>query len=180
MMRALAFLTALLASPAAAQSIAGGTVDPAPIAAAQAQAKADAALATAQAAQQAAAVACAPGSMMPRAEAVTASAGTATTCKRSDEIPLRISCTVSGVTGANGTGPVTWPAMASVPKLTITPYITSTETLPYRCYPVTGTVTTTGATIKCFRDRAILAILQLPVEAAPAGVTFDVFALPGS
>lgn len=106
--------------------------------------------------------------------------GSSNLVRRNDAQAPRVSRTVSGTTTTGGTAVVTWTAMASVPKLVVTPYVASTETLPPRCYPVAGSVTAAGATIKCYRDRALLALLQLPAEAAPAGIQFDVLALPGS
>jgi len=122
-----------------------------------------------------------PSDAVPMPDMATAGAiGSSPRYRRPDDQAPRISRTVSGTTGTAGTAAVTWAAMPSVPKLTVTPYVGSAETLPARCYPVVGTITTTGATIKCYRDRALLALLQLPAEVAPAGIQFDVLVLPGS
>jgi hypothetical protein len=187
-------IAALVAGPVGAQTISS---PPAPAAAAvdtsnlatkaEAKAASDAAAAaqsTATAAQTAAAAAQAaipvPASTTPGMEMVGGAAGTTNTFRRGDAIQPRISRTVSGTTSAAGTAAVTWQAMGSVPKLVVTPYVTSTETQVPTCYPVTGTVTTTGATIKCFRTQTLLGLGLIPFTVAPAGVQFDVLALPGS
>ncbi|WCT73913.1 hypothetical protein PQ455_01380 [Sphingomonas naphthae] len=121
-----------------------------------------------------------PSSSAPPMEMIGGAVGNSLVYRRADDVQPRISRTVSGVTGAAGTAIVTWAALPSVGKLTVTPYVSSTETKPPRCYPVIGTVTTTGATIKCFVDKSLLALGVLPSEAAGAGVQFDVLALPGS
>jgi len=96
----------------------------------------------------------------------------------------RISRTVSGTTVTGGTGTVSWPAMSSVPKLTVTPYVASGALQAPICTPVAGTVTTTGATIKCWSTQSvtvsILGAVIAPITTAAAGIQFDVLALPGS
>lgn len=124
--------------------------------------------------------ACPPASSMPPMEAVAATAGSATTCRRSDAVQPRISRSVSGVTGADGTAAITWPAMPSVPKVDVTPYVGASDTQVPACFPVTGTVTTTGATIKCYKTQSILGLGIAPYAAATAGVAFDILVLPAS
>lgn len=143
-----------------------------------AQTAADNAASAAAAAQAAIPV---PASTIPGMEMVGGAAGSTNTFRRGDAVQPRISRTVSGTTGSNGQAAVTWPSMASIPKLTVTSYVASTAvTLPPTCYPVTGTVTTTGATIKCYVDQTILGLGLVPRANAAAGVAFDVLALPGS
>ncbi|MFK4871661.1 hypothetical protein [Novosphingobium sp. ZW T3_23] len=142
-----------------------------------AQAAAESAAAAAAAAQAAIPV---PASSVPGMEMVGGAAGSTNTYRRGDAVQPRISRTVTGTTGSAGTAAVTWPAMAAVPKLVVTPYVTAAETQVPTCYPVTGTVTTTGATIKCFRTQTLLGLGLIPFTVAPAGVQFDVLALPGS
>jgi len=143
-----------------------------------AQTAADNAASAAAAAQAAIPV---PATTIPTMEAIGGAAGSTNTFRRGDAVQPRISRTVSGTTGSNGQGAVTWPAMQSVPKLTVTSYVASTATtLPPSCYPVAGTVTTTGATIKCYIDQTILGLGLVPRANAAAGVAFDVLALPGS
>lgn len=143
--------------------------------------------AAANAAQQAAlaaAVACKPGMIVPPMEVVGGSAGSGDACRLDNAVQPRISRTVSGTTVAGGTGAVTWPAMTSVPRLTVTPYVASNAAQAPMCFPVAGSVTTTGATVKCFTSQSvtvsILGAVVAPVTTAAAGVTFDVLALPTS
>jgi hypothetical protein len=142
-----------------------------------AQTAADNAATAAAAAQAAIPV---PATTIPTMEAIGGAAGSTNTFRRGDAVQPRISRTVSGVTLATGLGAVAWATMQSVPKLTVTPYVTSTETQVPTCYPVIGTVTTTGATIKCFKTQTLLGLGLIPFTVAPAGVQFDVLALPGS
>ncbi|KTR81593.1 hypothetical protein NS277_16440 [Novosphingobium barchaimii] len=116
--------------------------------------------------------------------ATSGQVGTSPRYRRPDDQAPRISRTVSGTTTTGGSGAVTWPAMPSIPKLTVTPYVTSNAVQAPICLPVTGTVTTTGATIKCWSTQTItvsvLGPVVAPITAAAAGVQFDVLALPGS
>lgn len=122
-----------------------------------------------------------PSSSVPAPDMATSGViGSSPRYRRIDDQAPRISRTVSGVTLSTGSGAVTWPEMSSVPKLTVTPYVSSTETLPPACYPVLGTVTTTGATIRCYKTQSILGLGLVPFTVAPSGVQFDVLALPGS
>jgi len=122
-----------------------------------------------------------PSESPPTPDMATAgSLGSSPRYRRPDDQAPRISRTVSGVTGAAGTAALTWPAMPGVPKLTVTPYVSSADTQVPTCFPVVGTITTTGATIKCFRTQSILGLGLVPFVVAPAGVQFDVLALPAS
>lgn len=122
-----------------------------------------------------------PATSIPPADmAASGAAGSSPQYRPIDAQAPRVSRTVSGVTGAAGTAAITWAAMPSIPKLTVTPYVGSADTQVATCYPVVGTVTTTGATIKCFRTQTLLGLGLVPFIVAPAGVQFDVLALPGS
>lgn len=172
-----AFLLALqVVSPLAQPTPA--TVD------ATARSAAAAAQTAAQQAAQAAAVACKPGATIPPMEIVGGSAGSGDACRLDNAVQPRISRTVTGVTVSGGTGVVSWPAMPSVPRLTVTPYVASSATQAPMCFPVTGSVTITGATIKCYTSQSvtvsILGAVVAPITTAAAGVTFDVLALPQS
>lgn len=138
----------------------------------------------ADAAALAAAAACQPSATVPPMETVGGSTGSGDACRLANAIQPRISRTVTGTTVAGGTGTVTWPAMTAVPKLTVTPYVASSAAQAPLCFPVSGSVTTTGATIKCFTSQSvtvsILGAVVAPVTTAAAGVTFDVLALPQS
>lgn len=147
----------------------------------------NAAAAAADAAQQAAlaaAVACKPGATVPPMEIVGGSAGSGDACRLDNAVQPRISRTVTGTTVAGGSGAVTWPAMPSVPRLTVTPYVASSAVQAPMCFPVAGSVSTTGATIKCFTSQSVtvslLGAVVAPITTAAAGVTFDVLALPTS
>jgi len=126
-----------------------------------------------------------PATSVPPADMSTAGAvGSSPQYRPIDAQAPRISRTVSGVTATGGTGVVTWPEMPSVPKLTVTPYVASNALQAPICLPVTGTVTVTGATIKCWSTQAVtvslLGAVVAPLTTAAAGVQFDVLALPGS
>lgn len=146
-------------------------------AAAQAKSAADAAAAKA-------AAACQPSATVPPMETVNGYGGSGDACRLANAVQPRISRTVQGVTVAGGTGTVTWPAMPSPPRLTVTPYVASSAASAPLCFPVAGTVTVTGATIKCFTTQTVtvslLGAVVAPITTAAAGVTFDVLALPAS
>lgn len=149
-----------------------------------ARSAAAAAQTAAQQAAAAAALACQPSATIPPMEIVGGSAGSGDACRLANAVQPRISRTVSGTTVTGGTGAVTWPAMSSVPRLTVTPYVASSAVQAPMCFPVAGSVTTTGATIKCFTSQSvtvsILGAVVAPITTAAAGVTFDVLALPTS
>lgn len=140
--------------------------------------------AAADAAALAAAAACQPSATIPPMETIGGSAGSGDACRLANAVQPRISRTVQGVTASGGTGSVTWPAMPSPPRVTVTPYVASSAVQAPMCFPVAGTVTITGATIKCFTSQSvtvsILGAVVAPVTTAAAGVQFDVLALPAS
>lgn len=144
------------------------------------QAQITAAATAANIARTAALSACQPSASVPPMEMVGGAAGSGDTCRLANAIQPRISRMVSGVTTSAGSGVITWPAMPTMPKLTVTPYVAANATQVPACYPVTGTVTVTGATIACYMTQTILGLGLVPFAKATAGVTFDVLALPGS
>lgn len=122
-----------------------------------------------------------PSSSVPMPDmAASGVVGSSPQYRRVDDQAPRVTRSVSGVTVANGTAAVTWPAMPSVPKLLTQPYVAMNAVITYDCYPVIGTVTVSGATFKCFEDQSLLGIGLFPRKAATAGVQFDVFVFPGS
>jgi len=101
--------------------------------------------------------------------------------RRPDDQAPRLSRVVkSAVAGTDGTVAVSWPAMPSVPGLQLTPYAALGTANPARCYPVAGTVTASGATIRCVRPTSVLSLGILPADVSAPGTVFDVLALPGS
>lgn len=177
-MRVIGILLAFVASPVAAQvSYPPLAVDPATLAS---KAEVQAAQTAASAAQSAASNACQPDPSVPPMETVGGSAGSGAACRLANSVQPRISRMVSGVTTSAGSGVVTWPAMPATPKLTVTPYVAANAVQVPACYPVTGTVTTTGATIACYMTQTLLGLGLVPFARSTAGVTFDVLALPGS
>ena len=134
----------------------------------------------ADSARTAAMSACQPSASVPPMETVGGAAGSGDTCRLANAVQPRISRMVSGVTTSAGSGVISWPAMPAVPKLTVTPYVAANATQVPACYPVTGTVTVTGATIACYMTQTILGLGLVPFAKATSGVTFDVLALPGS
>lgn len=126
-----------------------------------------------------------PSSTAPVADmAVDGAVGSSPRYRRVDDQAPRISRTVTGSTLSTGLGVVTWPAMTAPPKLTVTPYVASGASQAPICFPVIGTVTNTGATIRCFTTQSVtvslLGAVVAPLTTAAAGVTFDVLALPAS
>jgi hypothetical protein len=117
-------------------------------------------------------------STVPPMETPSGTAGSSTTVRRGDAIQPRITRTVTCVTVTGGTCAVTWAALPSVPTVFPIPVIASGGTQPIPCYPVSGTITTTGATIKCFQTQSILGLGLLPFTTGPAGVTVQVLAIP--
>lgn len=135
----------------------------------------------AQAASEAAAAMPQPSSVVGAAEMVGGSAGSTMTYKRGDWVPPRISRAVQGTTGSNGTAVVSWAEMPTAsPRLMVTEYVQSSATQVPKCFPVSGTLSATGVTVKCYLTQSILGLGLLPYTVAPAGVVFDVIALPNS
>lgn len=179
-MRYLLAALALFASPAAAQVVAYPTsVD------VDARAAALQATTAAQSAQDAAASKCTATPAVPTMETVGGSPGTDIgQCRPVNSVQPRISRTVSFTTGTTGTIAVTWPAMTAVPLVFPIPNVANAATQGALCYPVAGTITTTGATIKCYTTQSVtvslLGAVVAPLTTAGAGVTGQVLAIPAS
>jgi len=126
----------------------------------------------------------APASTVPGMEVVGGAAGSTMTFRRGDAVQPRITRTVTFTTTSGGTASVTWVAMPSVPLVFPFANIASGATQGSLCYPVSGTITTTGATIKCFTTQSvtvsILGAVVAPITTAAAGVTGQVLAIPAS
>lgn len=187
---------ALLGAPAAAQVIyPPAVIDPSALPSKAdvqaATAAANAAAVVANAAQTAAASKCAATPVVPPMEVVGGSAGTSTAgCRPVNSVQPRITRSASFTTTAGGSATVTWPAMNDTSGNPITPLvfpipnIATGATQAPSCYPITGTITSTGVTLKCFTTQSvtvsILGSTVAPITAAAAGVTGQVLAIPGS
>jgi len=146
---------------------------------------ANAAQAAATAAQTAAASKCAATPVVPGMEVVGGAAGTTGVgCRPVNSVQPRITRSVPFTTGAVGTVAVTWADMGAVPLVFPIPNIANGATQGPVCYPVTGTITSTGATIKCFTTQSVtvslLGAVVAPIVTAGAGITGQVLAIPVS
>ena len=124
--------------------------------------------------------ACMPMAAIPPTETVGGAAGSGSTCRLANAIQPRISRTVAFTTAANGSAVVTWADMGLVPLVFPIASIANAATQVPACYPVSGTITSTGVTIKCFVTQSILGLGLAPFTSAAAGVTGQVLALPVS
>lgn len=146
---------------------------------------AQAALDAANAAQTAAAAKCAATPVVPPMEVVGGAAGTATAgCRPVNSVQPRITRSVAFTTITGGTATVTWTDMGAVPYVFPIPNIANGAVQAPACYPVSGTISSTGATIKCFTTQtvtvSILGATVAPITTAAAGVTGQVLAIPAS
>jgi hypothetical protein len=131
--------------------------------------------------QATAASACQPMAAIPPSETIGGAAGSGSNCRLVNSIQPRISRFVAFTTGADGTAVVTWQSMGSAPPgVTIQENIASNATNVPKCYPVNGTLTATGVTVKCYITQSILGLGLIPFTTATAGVTGTVLTLPGS
>jgi hypothetical protein len=183
-------LAALIATPAAAQV----TYPPVPIDLSAVPTKADvqaaqdaatAAQSVASAAQTAAASKCAATPVVPGMEVVGGAAGTTGVgCRPVNSVQPRITRSVSFTTGSAGTAAITWTDMGAVPLVFVVPNVANGATQAPGCYPVAGSVTSTGATIKCYTTQSVtvslLGAVVAPITTAGAGVTGQVLAIPVS
>lgn len=123
-----------------------------------------------------------PASSVPPAETVGGAPGATMTFRRGDAVQPRITRAVIGTTAAGGTVAVTWDALPSVPIVVPIPFVASGAVQAPMCFPVAGSVTTTGATVKCFTSQSvtvsILGAVVAPITTAAAGVQVQVFAVP--
>ena len=125
-----------------------------------------------------------PATAVPLPEVVGGAAGSQMVFRRADDIQPRITRASPCTTATGGTCTVTWPAMPSTPLVIPVPTIASAAGQAPLCFPVTGTITTTGATIKCFTTQSVtvslLGAVVAPLTTAAAGVPVQVFAVPYS
>jgi len=180
----LAALSILAASPAAAQ-IVNPVADPALKAdVTDAKRKADDAAAAAAVAAAQAATACQPGATTPPAEAIGGWAGSGSACRLANSVQPRITRAAIVATNASGTAAVTWPAMPAVPVVLPIAILPTSTSQPIDCFPIAGTITTTGASIKCYTAQtvtvSILGAVVAPFTTAAAGVSVQVVAIPTS
>jgi len=174
----------LLAAPAGAQIIsplqAGSSVDTSNLATkADLAGKADTAAITSLQAQIPT-----PSSSVPIAEIPGGAAGTGNTFRRGDAVQPRITRAVTCTTASNGQCAADWSSnpLSAVPNVLPIPTIASGAGQGTICWPVTGTVTTTGATIRCLTSQSVtisvLGAVVAPLTTAASGVTVQVFAIP--
>lgn len=125
-----------------------------------------------------------PASITPPTETVAGATGTPGTYRPGNAVQPRITRSVPFTTDATGTAAVTWPTLPAVPLVFPEPNVASGAAQAPICAPVTGTVTTTGVTIKCWTTQSVtvslLGAVVAPVSAAAAGVTGQVLAIPAS
>lgn len=123
----------------------------------------------------------APASSVPNMEVVGGAIGTAGTYRPGNAVQPRISRTMRCTTASGGTCTLTWPDIGNAaPVLIADPEIGSSATQVPVCNPVSGTVTATGATVKCFVTQSILGLGIVPFTTAAAGVVVHVLAFPPS
>lgn len=173
-MKAILFALALIGAPASAQVVVAPSSDQAArTAAAEAKAAAD----------LAAANSCSPASVMPPMEAVTATAGVAQTCRRSDAVSPRITRSAIVTTSTGGTFAVTWAAaLSSAPAVMLTPVAASAS---IDCQ-LTAAPTTTSVQGRCFTAQTLAITLAgvtaglnlSPVSNSAAGIQVHVLAIP--
>lgn len=127
---------------------------------------------------------CLPGAVIPPPEVVGGAAGSGQQCRLANSVQPRITRTVPFMTGSAGTATVAWADMGAVPLVFPVPNISNGATQAPTCYPVIGTITSTGATIKCFTTQSVtvslLGAVVAPIITAGAGVIGQVLAIPAS
>lgn len=127
---------------------------------------------------------CPPGTVAPHTEAVAATAGSSSTCLRSDaRLPRITRAGMANATDTNGTWAITWSTPLPAAPVTL-PIPMNTGTQPIVCN--VSSSTTTGAAGRCWLARTLPAtILTLtallsfdPNGAPPAGIAVQVLAIP--
>ena len=172
---------ALLAAPTAAQ-----VAVPRPLSAATVATKADvqAATATADAARAAAEAACRATPLIPPAEMIGGTAGTAgTSCRPTDAAQPRITRAAMVQTNGSGTWSVTWSAPLAAAPMTLPIPINATAE-PVVCN--VATTTAAGATGRCWYARtlpstliSLTALINFDLFGAPAdAISVQVLAIP--
>lgn len=143
-----------------------------------------AAKAAADGAANAAAAACPPGSIMPQSEAVLASAGSASTCLRSDaKLPRITRAGMASSTTTTGEWSITWSTPLPAAPVTL-PIPMNTGTQPIVCNVSSSTAI--GASGRCWLARTLpatlltlTALLSFDPNGAPAaGIQVQVLAIP--
>ena len=125
--------------------------------------------------QAATASACPAGSTVPPAEAVGGSAGSASTCLRSDAKLPRITRAGVVVTDSSGNYTITWSTPLPAAPVTLPiPMIPTGGTQPIICLPSTST--TTGATGRCWYARQLPSTLVVLTNL----ISYDVFGASAS
>lgn len=123
-----------------------------------------------------------PSTSVPPSEIIGGALGTQMVFRRADDVQPRITRGAPCTTVAGGTCAVTWAPMPAAPLVVPVPTVGAGATQAPSCFPVTGSITTTGATIKCFTSQsvtvALLGAVVAPVTTAAAGVPVQVFAIP--
>lgn len=188
MRRFVLFLMALAGTPANGQLInpsSGGSVDLSPYATKAEVSAATAPLATTSALSAVSAAIPVAASTIPNMETVGGAVGTAGTYRPGNAAQPRITRSVAFTTGAAGTVAVTWADIGTTSPLVFPiPNVASGATQGPLCYPVSGTISATGATIKCFTTQtvtvSILGAVVAPLTTAGSGVTGQVIAIPPS
>jgi hypothetical protein len=127
---------------------------------------------------------CPPGSTLPSAEDVTATAGTASTCLRSDaKLPRITRAGMAPPTDGTGTWSMTWATPLPAVPVTL-PLPMNSGTQPIVCNVTTSTAT--GASGRCWLARTLpstlltlVALVNFDPNGAPAsGITVQVLAIP--
>ena len=171
-MRAVLLAAALIAgAPAAAQVAVPRPISPATVAS---KADVQAAAADAAAARAAAEAACRATPLIPPAEMIGGTAGTAgTSCRPTDAAQPRITRAAMVATGSGGTWSVTWSTpLAAAPVTLPIPINASAE--PVVCNVATSTAA--GATGRCWLARTLPSTLAT----LTALVAYDLFGAPAA
>ena len=129
-----------------------------------------------------------PASSAPTAESIVGAAGSTMTFRRGDAVQPRITRMLGPdspcLTNASGLCMATWTATSGgTPGVLPIPMISSTSAAQApQCLPVDGTITTTGATIKCFTTQTVtvgaLGASVAPITTAAANLKVMVLVIP--
>lgn len=124
-----------------------------------------------------------PRSTVPLMDTIGGAAGTAGTYLPGNTQQQRITRTFVGVTNATGIITATWAAMPVAPNSVVAfADTTASATMPTPCAPIAGTVTTTGAQVKCWTAQTVtvslLGATVAPFTTTASGVTVRITAVP--
>jgi hypothetical protein len=92
--------------------------------------------------------ACKPMAIIPPTETIGGAAGSGNNCRLVNSIQPRITRAVTCVTVAGGTCAVTYADMGATPIIVPVPTVAANANQAPSCFPVIGTITGTGATVK--------------------------------